>query len=394
MKRILFPIVLAMLIVFSPGSFAQQQTVENEVNKKIEEGIGKLFGRKKKKTTPPAEPVKTEQVKQESKETSKAEENKTPQLEWAKYDFVPGDKVIFEDDLIGEENGEFPSRWDLVRGTAEVAKVDGENVIFLRGGQPTIVPYLENSTQDYLPDVFTIEFDVYFGYIYFEVYLYDSKNQKRSSGSSQYRISVSYNALECGSAKSTYPSQVEQKRWAHISIAYTNGKFKAYLDDTRLVNIPRMEINPTGLSFYSYHANDEYPIYIKNVRIAKGGVKYYDRVLQDGKIIANGIRFDLGKASLKSESMGVINEIYELMDENPELNFSVEGHTDSQGNDDFNLQLSQDRSETVMNTLIKMGISADRLSAKGWGESKPITNNASPEDRANNRRVEFVKVTN
>ncbi|MEA1897200.1 MAG: OmpA family protein, partial [Bacteroidota bacterium] len=313
---------------------------------------------------------------------------------WAKYDFVPGDKIIFEDDLIGEENGEFPSRWDLVQGTAEVAKVDGENVIFLRGGHPTIVPYLENSTQDYLPDVFTIEFDVYFGYSYFEVYLYDRKNQKRSSGSSQYSLSVSYNAMDCGSAKSNYPSKVEQKRWAHISIAYTNGKFKAYLDDTRLINIPRMEINPTGLSFYSYHARDEYPIYIKNVRIAKGGVKYYDRVLQDGKIVANGIRFDLGKASLKSESMGVINEIYKLMDENPDLNFSVEGHTDNQGNDDFNMQLSQDRSETVMNTLVKMGISADRLSAKGWGESKPITNNASPEDRANNRRVEFVKVTN
>ena len=207
-------------------------------------------------------------------------------------------------------------------------------------------------------------------------------------------MSVSYNAMDCGSAKSTYPSKVEQKRWAHISIAYTNGKFKAYLDDTRLINIPRMEINPTGLTLYSYHANNEYPIYIKNVRIAKGGVKYYDRVLQDGKIVANGIRFDLGKVSLKSESMGVINEIYELMDENPDFNFSVEGHTDNQGNDDFNLELSQGRAETVMNTLVKMGISADRLSAKGWGESKPITNNASPEDRANNRRVEFVKVTN
>jgi len=393
MKRIFFPIVLALLITLSIDSFAQQKTVENEVNKKIEEGIGNLFNRKKKNVKLTKEPEKTDQFKQEDKELSKADENKTPQLEWAKYDFVPGDKVIFEDDLTGEENGEFPSRWDLKQGTAEVARLDGENVIFLRGGHPTIVPYLENSTSDYLPDIFTIEFDVYFGYTYIQVYMYDRKNQ-RGSGAGQDFLYVGYNYLQLGSAKSTYPSQVEQKRWAHISIAYTNGKFKAYLDDTRLVNIPRMEFNPIGLSFHCYAASDDYPVYLKNIRIAEGGVKYYDRVLQDGKIVANGIRFDLGKASLKSESMGVINEIYELMDENSELNFSVEGHTDSQGNDDFNMQLSQDRSETVMNTLVKMGISADRLSAKGWGESKPITNNASPEDRANNRRVEFVKVTN
>ena len=90
--------------------------------------------------------------------------------------------------------------------------------------------------------------------------------------------------------------------------------------------------------------------------------------------------------------MGAINEIYNLMKENPGLKFSVEGHTDSQGNDDFNMKLSQERAEAVMNTLIKMGIGADRLKAKGWGESKPLTSNASPEDMANNRRVEFVKM--
>ena len=114
--------------------------------------------------------------------------------------------------------------------------------------------------------------------------------------------------------------------------------------------------------------------------------------MEDGKIIVNGIRFDLGKSTMKPESMGAINEIYSLMTENPDLKFSVEGHTDSQGDDEFNLDLSKERAETVMNTLIEMGISSERLEAKGWGESKPIANNASPEDMANNRRVEFVKI--
>ncbi len=69
-------------------------------------------------------------------------------------------------------------------------------------------------------------------------------------------------------------------------------------------------------------------------------------------------------------------------EENGDLKLSVEGHTDSQSDDALNMKLSQERAETVMNTLIKMGISADWLSAKGWGESKPISNNASPEEMA------------
>jgi outer membrane protein OmpA-like peptidoglycan-associated protein len=115
-------------------------------------------------------------------------------------------------------------------------------------------------------------------------------------------------------------------------------------------------------------------------------------MMQDGKIVATGIRFDTGKSTLKPESMGVINEIYELMDQNPDLKFSVDGHTDNVGDDASNLVLSADRAETVMKTLVSMGISGDRLSSKGLGETQPMDNNNNPEGRANNRRVEFVKI--
>ena len=142
----------------------------------------------------------------------------------------------------------------------------------------------------------------------------------------------------------------------HVAVAYTNGKLKAYMDETRLINIPRIDFDPKGITLYTYHARDDRLFYVKNVRIAEGGVKYYDRVMQDGKIIANGIRFDTGKSTLKPESMGVINEIYELMEKNPDLRFSVDGHTDNVGDDASNLTLSADRAETVMNTLVDMGI--------------------------------------
>lgn len=79
------------------------------------------------------------------------------------------------------------------------------------------------------------------------------------------------------------------------------------------------------------------------------------------------------------------------MEKNPDLNFSVEGHTDADGGDDANLKLSKARGKTVMDKLISMGISSDRLKSTGFGESKPLDNNSTPEGKANNRRVEFVK---
>ena len=261
-----------------------------------------------------------------------------------------------------------------------------------RGGTPVIVPYIENSDKDYLPDIFTVEFDLYVDPSTSEVHLRDRKNQPALDGY-QGTLEITDDRMKIGSISSYYPSEnLKERRWVHVAIAYTKGKFKAYMDDVRLINIPRLDVNPTGISIECYWASNERHYYIKNIRIAQGGVKYYDRVLQDGKIIASGIRFDVGKATLKPESMGVINEIYDLMKEHTDLKFSVEGHTDSDGDNDFNQKLSEDRARTVMNRLITMGISKDRLTSKGWGESNPIDMNSTAEGKANNRRVEFVKL--
>lgn len=311
-------------------------------------------------------------------------------LNWAKYDFVPGDKIIFEDNLIGEENGEFPSRWDLVEGTVENAQFGGENVIMFRGGASTIVPYLENPDIDYLPDIFTVEFDAFIPRESFSVFLYDRKNQSGPSGISY--IDIWGDRMELRPASSVLPGGENiNNQWAHIAIAYTSGKMKAYINETRLINIPHLSFNPTGISVRALHSSDKTRFYMKNFRIAEGGVKYYDRFLQDGKIVSNGIRFDVGKATLRPESMGVLNEIYKMLSEHPDVNVSVEGHTDSDGDANMNQTLSENRAETVKNQLISMGIPADRLSSKGFGESMPIDNNSTPEGKAENRRVEFVK---
>ena len=112
-------------------------------------------------------------------------------------------------------------------------------------------------------------------------------------------------------------------------------------------------------------------------------------MITDFKIIANGIRFHVNKATLKPESMGVINSIYDLMKQHPDLKFSVEWHTDSDGETDFNQQLSEQKTETVKK-LVEMGIVTERLSIKGFGETQQVSDHTRPEGKANKRRVEFV----
>jgi OmpA-OmpF porin, OOP family len=115
-------------------------------------------------------------------------------------------------------------------------------------------------------------------------------------------------------------------------------------------------------------------------------------LLTEGKIVTRGILFDFGKSTIKPESMGVINEIAKVMKEHPDVNFNIEGHTDGDGEEIFNQKLSEQRATAVRTELVGLGINESRLQTKGWGESKPVDSNTSPEGKANNRRVEFVKI--
>jgi len=109
-----------------------------------------------------------------------------------------------------------------------------------------------------------------------------------------------------------------------------------------------------------------------------------------GRAIVYGIYFDSDRATLKAESEPALQELEGLLRERKTLKVLLEGHTDSMNSDAHNLDLSERRAEAVRQWLVKHGIEASRLTAKGLGESQPVADNASPQGRRLNRRVEVV----
>ena len=104
---------------------------------------------------------------------------------------------------------------------------------------------------------------------------------------------------------------------------------------------------------------------------------------------AKTILFDTGKSSIKAQSAAVLGDIINILKEYPTAKFTVEGHTDSIGSEKLNQRLSDSRANSVKEYLVENGIDAFRLSALGYGESKPIDSNKTRTGRANNRRVEI-----
>lgn len=109
------------------------------------------------------------------------------------------------------------------------------------------------------------------------------------------------------------------------------------------------------------------------------------------KLVLEGVNFDFDKATLRQEDIAIIDKDVTGLDKWGNVNIEVAGHTDSRGSDKYNMKLSQRRAEAVRNYLISKGIAADRLTAKGYGESQPIADNATDEGRFKNRRVELIE---
>ena len=322
--------------------------------------------------------------------------------DYKNYDFVAGDKIIFQPDLSAEADAELPARFIVNSGNAEIQTFQGEKVLHLQpDGYATVSPLM--NSEKYLPDQYTLEFDImwendasYFKHVsQFDVDFRTPEDQN-------YRAYPLYKFTIFGSSAATFGDKNASRQnfakevtealgagnsWHHIAIYIHKNIGKAYIDQYRVYATNTL---PAGGKKVDIKA-DRYGIKIKNFRLAEGGDDKYDKIVTDGKFITHGILFDVNKSSIKPESMGALNQITKLMKEHADLKFEIDGFTDSDGNDDTNMKLSQSRADAVKDQLVKMGIDENRLTTKGFGETKPIDKNDSAEGKANNRRVEFVK---
>ncbi|MBP3203101.1 MAG: OmpA family protein [Bacteroidales bacterium] len=342
-------------------------------------------------------------------------EPKKVETGYAKSDFVPGDEIFFDDPVENERVGGFPLHWDFLQGEGcEIITVNGEQVIKLPGWFTDIAPLMKE--KDYLPEEFTVEFDVWspatggssnndhldlvlqseeFGDYCVFVALNPAWNEEKGiNGTSTLNYSF-YTPSGDQRNGETQGSQVEPliqpNAWLHVAASFNKRAFKYYVNGVRLVNLPNVA-QPTRMLLRSVSNCDEQDrFYLKNIRIAKGAVPLYDRLMSDGRIITYAITFDTGKATIKPESMVEINRIAKLMKDNPGLEFEVQGHCDATGSDKVNDPLSQKRAEAIVEALVEQDIARARLTAVGKGSHVPIASNSTDEGRAKNRRVEFVK---
>jgi OOP family OmpA-OmpF porin len=137
-------------------------------------------------------------------------------------------------------------------------------------------------------------------------------------------------------------------------------------------------------------ANDECPGTPAGVKVnAVGCPEVGEKILS-----LEGVNFDTNKATIKSDSEGILNNAVKVLTENASVHVRVEGHTDSRGADTYNQKLSQSRAEAVSAYLTANGIDAGRLSAVGYGESAPVAPNDTKENMYKNRRVDLVVTDN
>jgi OmpA-OmpF porin, OOP family len=183
----------------------------------------------------------------------------------------------------------------------------------------------------------------------------------------------------------------------HVSIWRQKQRLRVYLNEEKILDLPRAlpdgKTYSTALFEVWGEMKDQDRYLISNIKLAAGLPDTRSKLITEGKFVTSGILFDVNSDRIKPQSYGVMKDIANVLTENASITVKIIGHTDSDGNAAANLDLSKRRAEAVKASLIKdFGIDASRLQTDGKGASQPVASNATAEGKANNRRVEFVKL--
>ncbi|MCM4150960.1 OmpA family protein [Arenibacter sp. N53] len=333
---------------------------------------------------------------------------------YSKFDYVPGDKPLFYDDFSNDFIGDFPSRWNT-NGGGEVVSVNdsGEKWLELISGYNIyFIPDTPN-----LPEEYTIEFDILAlgldnktsSTAFLRVDLSDDDKFKEGANFVHAHIPFClYSPIGI-----TMANHINNKREIysvvkadlreeildrpHISIAVNKQRFRLWVNEEKHIDIPRMVPQGAVLNTLKFHMNNfkdgKERVFISDIKVAEGGLDLRRKLISEGEVSTNGILFDSGSANIQPQSMGIIRQISQVLQEENGMNLTITGHTDADGPEDANLSLSQKRADAVKNALVNVyGISDGRLQIQGKGESEPIADNNTPDGKAQNRRVVFKKM--
>jgi outer membrane protein OmpA-like peptidoglycan-associated protein len=306
---------------------------------------------------------------------------------WANFDFKPGDRIIFAEDFMKDEVGDFPKRFDFRSGQIEI--VEWNDARWLRATNGKLwIPLPET-----LPERFTLEFDLA-GNGNPMLLAFDGQDD----GGTKARMEFGeyFGRLRQGEidAQGEFGAGVKtSEKPVHIAVSVDGEHVKAYANEKRIYNAPNVKLGRSNKIFVLMNGwSADMPRMIANVRIAAGGKKLYDALAEKGRVATQGVLFDTGSDRIRPESTPTLKEMGAMLKDHPELKLVIEGHTDNVGAAASNQSLSEKRAEAVRQYLVSTyGVEKDRLQAKGFGASKPAAGNDTPEGRQQNRRVELVK---
>jgi OOP family OmpA-OmpF porin len=317
---------------------------------------------------------------------------------WENYDFVPGDRVVFFTDFSEDKAGNFARGLKYRGGPVEVVERDGINVLRSTGRGEFLIPVGKR-----LPDRFTLEIDIVAKdpFLHEVLTMEGGPNMDRGATSANVSWELTGAAI-VGSGQNMANSPVQLAaamtkaitgKPAHVRLLMDGAYFKMYTNERRLYNIPELQFKRDTVVRIVVSGTEKDPVYITSIRVAESDTKVlYDELASKGRWATQGILFAMGKSDVQPESRPVLKEIASTLTKHADLKILIEGHTDNVGSAASNLALSTARAAAVKTALVaNFAITADRITTKGLGDTKPVLPNGTAEGRAQNRRVEIVK---
>lgn len=419
MKQQIALSILALSLSFSSFNLNAQidvlNKVKNKVNQRVDQKIDQTIDKgldsleNNNRANKQEEENTSSNTQQETKSSSQASNQQSLQS-YSNYDFVPGDKIIFFDDFSAVSVGDFPASWNT-NASGEVVTTNlyaGNWFKMLGSGSISLNDGLN------LPDNYTIEFDVISNPIdaneehaQFGFYLYDAHNPADlSEGGAvpgkagikmtfgDYRCDYSaYNETGYTMNGEKESAQLKNGIKYRLSFWVQKTRLRVYLNQDKIFDLPRV----FGANFKCNMArfelwNSGIPM-VSNFRIAAGLPDLRSKLITEGKLVSYGIYFDVNKDVVKPESYATMKGIADVLIANPLVRIKIIGHTDSDGEDANNLDLSKRRAASVKKELIAtFKIDAARIEIDGKGETQPVAANDNPMNKSKNRRVEFIKL--